>query len=239
MASTNLAARDTNWRVLDEYSHSDHSYIEYNIEVNAPRAYKEITRRNTRNIDEKKLEIIVLSCEIDIGATANDSAEAFNRALTGILDEVAPRTKVTSKRKSVHWWTPEIKYLRETSNRLRRIYTRKRKRSGDGECISEKEELKKVQLELTKAIKKSKEKSWRELCCMVESDPWGKPYKLVVRILCKKTPIPGIDTPGRVESIIKELFPTHPTRYAVIWPEGEIPIPITDVELKRATKTIK
>jgi hypothetical protein len=139
----------------------------------------------------------------------------------------------------VHWWTPEIKRLRETSNRLRRIYTRKFKRSGDGECIAKKEELKKAQLELTKAIKKSKEKSWRELCCMVESDPWGKPYKLVMGKLCKKTPIPGIDIPRRVESITKELFPTHPTRDVVIWPEGEIPTLITDVELKRATKTLK
>lgn len=58
-----------------------------------------------------------------------------------------------------------------------------------------------------KSHKKAKEDSWQKLCCMMESDPWGKPYKLIMRKLRKRTPIPGIDIPGRVESIIEGLFP--------------------------------
>lgn len=55
-----------------------------------------------------------------------------------------------------------------------------------------------------------------ELCCVVESDPCGKPYKLVIGKLRKRTPIPGIDTPGRVEFIIKGLFFTHQLKDSMI-----------------------
>jgi len=75
--------------------------------------------------------------------------------------------------------------------------------------VVEKEALRQAKLELTKAIKKAKEDSWRELCRMVESDPWGKPYKLVMGKLCKRELIPGMDIPGRIENIIEGLFPTH------------------------------
>lgn len=74
---------------------------------------------------------------------------------------------------------------------------------------------------------------------MVESDPWGKPYKLVMGKLCKKLPIPGIDTPGRIENIVEGLFPTHHNRGAAIWPTGENPTLITVVELKKAAKTLR
>lgn len=75
---------------------------------------------------------------------------------------------------------------------------------------------------------------------MVESDPWGKPYKLVMGRLCKKTPIPGIDIPGRVEAIIEGLFPIHQLKEATIWPtEKNPPLLITITELMQATRTLK
>jgi exonuclease III len=49
MASANLAARVTNWRVLEEYSHSDHSYIEYNIEDN-PTMHQDHTKKSHAEI---------------------------------------------------------------------------------------------------------------------------------------------------------------------------------------------
>lgn len=42
---------------------------------------------------------------------------------------------------------------------------------------------------------------------MVDSDPWGLPYKIVMRKLNIRRSIPGINLPGRLDSIIDTLFP--------------------------------
>lgn len=65
------------------------------------------------------------------------------------------------------------------------------------------------------AIRKSKKASWVDLCRQVETDPWGLPYKLVTKKLVGRRPIPGLSTPGRVESIIDALFPREDV---VVWP---------------------
>lgn len=91
----------------------------------------------------------------------NDSADDLNCTLLEILDEVAPKKEIVTKRKFAYWWTPQIKQLRETSNELRRVYTQKRKSVGGETCEPEKEALRLAKLELTKAIKKLKENAWR------------------------------------------------------------------------------
>lgn len=161
ITSANLAARVKHWQVSEEYSHSDHSYIEYDIEDVDPRSRIEFTTRNLKNIDKKKLEetIIEKTKNIDTGNTANDSAKVLNRALTEILDRIAPKKKICTSRRSVYWWTPQTNKLRETSNYLRRVYTRKRRRTVGDACVIEKEALRQAKLELTKAIKKAKEDS--------------------------------------------------------------------------------
>jgi len=130
--------------------------------------------------------------------------------LREILDEVAPKRPVTTKWKPVYWWNPEIKQLRKECNHLRRVYQRKRERVGTDVSVAEKESMKEAKLKLTIAIKKSKEDAWRELCRLVETDPWGGPFKIVMGKLSTKTSTPGINIPGRMESIVQGLFPTHP-----------------------------
>lgn len=73
---------------------------------------------------------------------------------------------------------------------------------------------------LVKAIKAAKDEKWRKLCDQVEHVPWGMPYRLVMGKLTKPSPIPGINIPGRVESIVRELFPTHQKRPDDVWPSS-------------------
>jgi len=57
MASPNIARRINNWHVIEEESHSDHFYIEYEVEgAKTQKPLRECTRRNLRNIDPKTLE---------------------------------------------------------------------------------------------------------------------------------------------------------------------------------------
>lgn len=111
MASTNLAARVQCWNVSEEFSHSGHSYIEYNIKEADSGPRKEITRRNLKSIDQKKFEEVIIEKTENMvtGYTANDCAEVLVHALLEILDEVAPKEKVSTTRRSVYWWTPRIK----------------------------------------------------------------------------------------------------------------------------------
>lgn len=74
---------------------------------------------------------------------------------------------------------------------------------------------------------------------MVESDPEGKLYKLMMGKLCKKSSTPGIDRPDRIDSIIEGLFPTHPYKDTMTWQVEENTILITDTELKQAAKQTK
>lgn len=59
------------------------------------------------------------------------------------------------------------------------------------------------------AIKKSQEDCWKKLCQSVEDDPWGLPYRLMMKRLTIRRPIPGLSQPGRLQEIIHELFPTR------------------------------
>jgi hypothetical protein len=104
--------------------------------------------------------------------------------------------------KTVYWWTREIAELRKTSNHLRRKYQRKRRREGAEACTVEKMQAKASKHQLVKAIKQSKERCWKSLCNQVENDPWGLPYLLVMGKLFINPPIPEIESPGRIDSIV-------------------------------------
>jgi len=74
----------------------------------------------------------------------------------------------------------------------------------------------------------------------VESDPWGKLYKLVMGKPRKRTPILGIGIPGKLEHIIEGFFPTHQPKEVTTWPtEEDPPPPITIIELMQAARSFK
>lgn len=56
------------------------------------------------------------------------------------------------------------------------------------------------------AVKKAQESSWKQLCQMVDADPWGLPYRLVLKRLGAKRAIPA----ERELAIAVALFPQSP-----------------------------
>jgi len=67
----------------------------------------------------------------------------------------------------------------------------------------------------------------------IDSDVWGKPYKVVMRRLRKHNPTPGIELPDRIENIVNALFPTRPTRVYIT-----VPTPIAQAPVQLFTKEI-
>lgn len=140
--------------------------------------------------------------------SADECSRDLVAALVRCLDHSTPKKQANSKRKSVHWWLPSIDELRKQSNQRRRICQRKKRRGI--ECNKERIAAKHAKLALVNAVKKAKKAAWDELCAAVDTDPWGKLYRLVMGRLGVRKPIPGIRTPGRMDAIIAGLFLDHP-----------------------------
>lgn len=162
---------------------------------------------STRSLDNTKLIKSLCSYNQENEGNAEELAERLINLLTSAMDDAAHRkTPKTNKRRSVQWWSPQLKELRTESNHLKRVYQWKRKRHGSQNSEAEHRAAKKVKLLLVKAIKNAKEQAWAELCALIDKDPWGKPYRLVMGRLVAQQPIPGINTPGRIEKLSTLFF---------------------------------
>lgn len=114
-----------------------------------------------------------------------------------------------SRRRPAHWWNQEIAALRKTCIRAKRNYFRRISRTGPESSIVERDAYKQARKSLRIAIRSSQEKSWAELCTMVDNDQWGVPYRIVTKKLNRQPP--GIVARGRELMIADTLFPTRPT----------------------------
>lgn len=92
---------------------------------------------------------------------------------------------------------------------------------------------------MTKAIKDSKTRCWKELCEEVDRDPWGIGYKIVTGKLGARTATELKNT-KIMRRIVVGLFATHPTHTGVTDDTEDLTAPtFTAEELTRATKTMK
>jgi len=76
-------------------------------------------------------------------------------------------------------------------------------------------------------IRAAKEENWRKLYELVDNEPWGLPYRIVMKKLNRRTTIPGIDLPSGLDSVVSTLFPTKPMCVRDI-------IPVSQEDLDRA-----
>jgi hypothetical protein len=101
--------------------------------------------------------------------------------------------------------------MREVSVRARRRYTRARRRilrRSDEEICRCYEEYREAKRALQQEIKIAKDRSWAELIEAVESDPWERPYKVVMKRL--RPPAPPLTAnmdPVLLDNVVGTLFP--------------------------------
>lgn len=87
-------------------------------------------------------------------------------------------------------------------------------------------------------IRKSQERSWKEFCNSVVYDPWGLPYREVMKKMHR--PTSELDAPGRTDAIMKGLFPAHPVRKKTELPEMiATPPPFSVDEIRAAEKRLE
>jgi hypothetical protein len=225
-ATPGLHPRIKEWRVVEEAETlSDHLYVCMEVELQR----KDRTRKrrpkptqhrwSLKGLDKDMLEATAAGLAWSWDArdataqkTVDEEAEELDRDMRSVCDAAMPRvSKKNGEKRPVYWWNPDIAEARETCCRARREYARaqRRRRTRNEEEIfrlySQYNHLKK---ELKKKIKSSKEQSWKELVQSVDSDPWGRPYKIVMgKMRASALPLTESMDPELLDEVIDNLFP--------------------------------
>lgn len=144
--------------------------------------------------------------------SVDEEAEELRRRMSAACDASMPRSVPGGRRdRRVYWWTPEIAELRASCVRARRRFLRARRRrlTRDEEEISScYEAYREARRTLQREIKIAKARCWAELVEAVESDPWGRPYKIATKKLRPTAPpLTANMDPVLLNKVIGTLFP--------------------------------
>lgn len=248
MVSTGLISNSVDWRVMEDYTGSDHNYITFQLLDDRPvhRARIQGSRGwNTRRLDGAKLiEFLGTNpaCNIPTLQTNPTRYEVETRVdetvhfIQRSCDASMPRKKLWKGRREAYWWTSEIAELRKHALKLRRKAQRSRNTE---EAAVRSAEHRAAKKELGLAIRASKTRCWREICREVDADPWGKGYKLVSHRLGSMNRCGSMDA-GTMENIVDTLFPTHALRIEEDIPGHVDVVPVfTEEELSNAVTALK
>lgn len=204
--------RDMNWRVCEDYTHSDHQAIRYRfgrclqMESSGAQIYE---RRWKTEIFNKDVFVEAMRRENNL---VNLSAEELTAALSRACDATMPRMgKPRNCRRPAYWWNSTIGDLRAHCFQARR---RMQRASNNVEREERRLPYRAARAALNKAIKLSKKACLEELYRNANENPWGNAYKVAMAKM-KGPAIPPDRCPEKMKVIIETLFPTHePT----VWP---------------------
>lgn len=239
--SPRLAA-DMNWRVSEDYTHSDHQAIRYSIGRRAP-----VPDRSSRSYGRKwKLQYFDEGLFVEAlhwcDGPQDLSADVLTAQLVTACDTTMPRRlEPRNCRRPAYWWNEELGTLRASCLSARRRVQRARSEATREEC---REEYRSAKAALKKAIKCSKTNCFKELCQAADANPWGSAYRVAIAKI--RGPSMVAETcPDKLKVIVEGLFPRHdPTT----WPptpyndeggsnaEGHL---ITNEELVAVAKRLK
>jgi hypothetical protein len=131
--------------------------------------------------------------------------------MTAICDASMLRvTQGTARSRAVYWWNSDIAELRARCVQALRQYQRfRRGRRRDEEELSLRYgAYRELRRSLQREIKVAKERAWSDLVEAVESDPWGRPYKVVRRKLRVRGPPATTEMkPTLLAKVVGTLFP--------------------------------
>ncbi|CAI6363639.1 unnamed protein product [Macrosiphum euphorbiae] len=260
-ASESLASRANNWRVLESvFNYSDHHYIRYSLARNSespsPAASNTFCGWDTSDgIDSDSFHCGLLLAEwldqgiVQDGLDADSEAVTLRSRVTAACNyALPPRRAPRSGKPPVHWWNGEINSLRAECVRAKRCKVRMVARiarlrirlsadfdnvRAESELTRTNDEFREAKRQLKIAILQSKKKCWKELISAVDGDPFGKPYKLVMRKLRGPPAIASMEMPT-LQNVISTLFPSNQISSYRNLPASGPPVPFTADEVNAA-----
>ena len=212
-----MASIHTRSTILPHPTESDHKYVlhtfagmrphlpgplwaPYDIESLEPdRAWEEYDAERARIFNDSRTE------------AAEPIATSMQKALENVAGRILREKRLPrGSRKPNPWWTPEIAASRKAMHAARRMYQRKRKKMKSvPEIVEAKRAYSKTKKQLQIMIWRAKEGGWSELIDSVDSDPWGKPFKLVMAKIKGRQPRKALSM-NRARGIAEGLFVTTP-----------------------------
>ena len=118
------------------------------------------------------------------GSSAEEKLEDVMQKVISACDAAIPRRGNGNPHKPVYWWSDRIIQLRAKCHKARRLSQRA---TGKPTFPELEEKFKLARSKLIEAIKHSKRQSWTKLLGVVDENPWGRPYKVVMAHLSVKT----------------------------------------------------
>lgn len=209
----------TQWTVEEEeISLSDHRYITFSIKNTPNPNHKEPASRRRKIIRFNTLNVQTLNTAFRQEYN-KEHGQRDEHTLLKIIDKSCKKAKTIretphkSKHTPKYWWNDEIAEIREKCVRLRRALTKHRtwRKRHETQCGTNNntnnahwDRFKEGTRELKERIQKSKREHWKQLIEEVETDKWGKPYKIVMNKIKRRPPtLP----PDIITDIVNALFP--------------------------------
>ncbi|KAL0111284.1 hypothetical protein PUN28_012887 [Cardiocondyla obscurior] len=179
-----------------------------------------------------------------------DEAKKLTRILTDACNMAMPLCSNT-RVKGAYWWNESIASLRKQAVIKQRAFTRcrRRRRSTQEEVDQAYEDYREARRNLRIAITAAKTAAWAELMETIDSDPWGRPYKIISGQYRRRGP-PATEMleSQQITEIVTTLFPRDTSQAVIPTPledidsgeeeEQEDPT-VTEEEITRAIKGIK
>lgn len=246
-ASPSLVRKGYSWGVSGHYTHSDHQAVVLELQPTSGAEPRVNRGSATTRWRTGQFEVGLFSAALDLchasgpGADANEDAALLSATVTKACDATMRRitTSGDPRRTPVYWWTEEIARLRAASFRARRVFQRSMAKHRPCEVLRQQHLA--LRSELSHCIKASKNRCWNELCSEVDKDPWGRPYRLVMRTV-KGGTMAQVNCPIALRNIVEALFPAHPETEFVMGTEPCAEVTTVDSvsreELLRACKRV-
>ena len=246
LASESLAPKIHNWRVLEDYSASDHQYIA--LEIRDRAAVRPSTQYFARGWNVGKMDVEKFTDALMVRAplsgspsgaerlTAEEAANSAMSIIASACESSMPRRRPRHGKPAVYWWSTEIAEKRRECHKLRRAAQRARNRD---EAYTKTAAYRLARKCLRRLINDSKARCWQHLIEDVNRDPWGLGYKLVMKNL-SSLGAPCSLKAEKMDRIVRSLFPEHSIRID----DTDEPLPedcplFTTDELERAVFSMK
>lgn len=138
--------------------------------------------------------------------SANGPATWLDDTMRAACEYFTPRSGHKLRRR-VFWWNEDLTDLRASCERAKKHWHRLRKRryllsedAGQSYWLARNS--------LRFAIKRAKSVAWRELIASIDHDPWGLPYKLVLKRLRRSLPgLTEVLDDAVLRRLLDSLFP--------------------------------
>jgi len=221
--SASLIGRISDWKVRNDLeSLSDHRYVSFLLSDRdfSPRGGFLGPKWNMRKLDVEILrDSIEWSCAVGpVNAVGgSDPGLWIDRVLREACDASAPRIFARGSRRHVYWWCDEVESQRRLTIRARRNYSKARSR-GDADATDSAHQIyKRNKAVLKREIARAKERAWADLLALIDEDPWGTPYRVIVKRLTGGVNLTETLERDVLDRLLDSLFPDGERPAAMDW----------------------